>query len=116
MFRCSSTSGWAWRCWPDSSTPARRGLGLPAMTPAPAAVFGNTAFTGALVQGLVGQLSGGRLLLTQAEARAIAANLRPNHVEEATNTSDLKSVDLFGDVTVDVTDRLEVSAGPPLHP
>ncbi len=86
------------------------GLGLPATTPAPAAVFGNTA-SPAPGPGLVGQLSGGKLLLTTAQARAIAANLRPNHVEEATNTSDLDSVDLFADVSADITDRLEISAG-----
>jgi outer membrane receptor protein involved in Fe transport len=87
------------------------GTGLPASNPAPAAVFANTAFTGALMQWLVAQLSGGRILLTPVQARAIAANLRPNHVEEATNTSELDSVDLFGDVAFDLTDRLEVSAG-----
>jgi iron complex outermembrane receptor protein len=87
------------------------GSGLPATTPAPAAIFGNTAFTGALVQGLVGQLSGGRLLLTTPQARAIAANLRANHVEEAGSTSDLEALDLFADLTYDLTDRLEVSGG-----
>lgn len=87
------------------------GTGLPVTTPAPAALFGNTAFTGALVQGLVAQLSGGRVLLPSAQAAAIAGNLRSNHVEEATNTSELTSYDLFGDVTFDVTDRFELSAG-----
>lgn len=87
------------------------GSGLPATTPAPAAVFGNTAFTGAPLRGLVANLSGNRLVLTPAQATAIAANLRANHLEESTNTSDLDSFDLFADVSVDVTDRLEVSAG-----
>lgn len=87
------------------------GLGLAATNPAPAAVFGNTAFTGALMRGLVASLSGNRVVLTPAQAAAIAANLRPNHLEEATNLSALKSFDLFGDVSFDVTDRLEVSAG-----
>jgi iron complex outermembrane receptor protein len=87
------------------------GSGLPATTPAPAAVFNNTAFTGALIQGLVGQVSGGRLLLTGAEGRAIAANLRANHIEEAASTSDLEAIDLFADVSYDVTDRLELSGG-----
>jgi len=87
------------------------GTGLPSTTPAPAALFGATAFTGPLIQGLVGQLSGGNVLLSSAQAAAIAANLRSNHVEEATNTSELTSYDLFGDVTFDVTDRLELSAG-----
>lgn len=87
------------------------GSGLPRTTPAPAAVFGNTAFTGALMQGLLAQLSGNRILVTSAQAQAIAANLRSNHVEEATNTGDLDSIDLFGDVSFDVTDRFEFSAG-----
>lgn len=86
-------------------------LGLPATTPAPEALFANTAFIGQLVQGVAAQTSGGRLLLTPAQAQAIAANLRADHVEEATNTSELNSFDLFGDVSFDVTDRLEVSAG-----
>ena len=90
---------------------AAAGLGLPATTPAPAAVFGSTAFTGALIQGLVAQQSGGRILLSSAQAAAIAANLRSNHVEEATNSSELTSYDVFGDVTFDVTDRFELSAG-----
>lgn len=87
------------------------GLNLPATTPAPAALFANTAFTGALIQGLVGQLSGGRVLLTPTQGRAIAANLRADHVETAVNTSELESFDVFADVTAEVTDRLEVSAG-----
>ncbi|MBI1197041.1 MAG: TonB-dependent receptor [Phenylobacterium sp.] len=87
------------------------GTGLPATTPAPAALFDNRAFTGALLQGLVGQLSGGKLLLTPAQAAAIAANLRSNHVEEATDTSDLDSYDLFADATISVTEKLELSAG-----
>ena len=86
-------------------------LGLPATTPAPEALFANTALIGQLVQGVAAQTSGGRLVLTPVQARAIAANLRPNHVEEASNTSELNSLDLFGDVTFDVTERLEVSAG-----
>ncbi|MGA0605213.1 TonB-dependent receptor [Phenylobacterium sp. VNQ135] len=87
------------------------GLGLPATTPAPAAVFGNTAFTGALLRGLVAAQSGNRLILTPAQAAAIAANLRANHVEETLATSDLDAFDVFADVSYDVTDRLEVSAG-----
>ncbi|WP_269714400.1 TonB-dependent receptor [Caulobacter sp. NIBR2454] len=87
------------------------GLGFAPTTPAPAAVFNNTAFTGALLQGLAAGLSGNRLLLTPAQAVAIAANLRPNHQETATNASSLDSVDVFGDVTFRVTDKLELSGG-----
>ncbi|MDI1282499.1 TonB-dependent receptor [Brevundimonas sp.] len=41
----------------------------------------------------------------------IAANLKPSHIETATNASELESFDLFGDVTFRVTDRLELAAG-----
>lgn len=87
------------------------GSGLPASNPAPLAYFNNTAFTGALVQGLVFQLSGGNILLSGPQAQAIAANLRPDHVEVASYRSELTSYDLFGDVTFAVTDRFEVSVG-----
>jgi len=90
---------------------AGAGSGLPADVPAPMAYFGNTAFTGALIQGLVGQATGGGILLTGPQAQAIAANLRGNHVEEARSTSELTSYDLFADVTYAVTDKLELSAG-----
>lgn len=86
-------------------------LGLPATTPAPEGLFANTALLGQVVQGVAAQASGGRLLLTSAQAQAIAANFRSNHVEEASNTSELDSIDLFGDLSFDVTQRFEVSAG-----
>ena len=86
-------------------------LGLPATTPAPEALFANTAFTSQLLRGLVAQASGNRIVLAPAAAQAIAANLRPNHVEQSITTSDLDSLDLFGDVSFDVTDRFELSAG-----
>lgn len=85
--------------------------GLPKTTPAPAALFDNTAFTGALLQGLVAQSSKGNLVLTSAEASALAARLDPHHVETSRNESDLDSYDLFGDMTFHVTDRLELSGG-----
>ncbi|MFZ4606526.1 MAG: TonB-dependent receptor [Caulobacter sp.] len=87
------------------------GSGLPATTPAPLAYFGNTAFTGALVRGMVASLTGNGIVLPSVQAQAIAANLRANHVETATNTSELTSVDLFADATFAVTDKLELSAG-----
>ncbi|WP_309087542.1 TonB-dependent receptor [Phenylobacterium sp.] len=87
------------------------GLGLPVTTPAPAPVFGNAAFSGALLRGLVAAQSGNRLVLTPAQAAAIAANLRANHVEESLATSDLDSFDVFADVSLDVTDRLEIAGG-----
>lgn len=90
---------------------AAAGLGLPVTTPAPLALFDNTAFTGALIRGLVAQQSGNRLILSPAQAQAIAANLRSNHVEEASNTNGLDSFDIFADVSFDVTENFEVSAG-----
>lgn len=66
---------------------------------------------GGRLRGLMANLSGNRLVLTPMQAAAIAANLRANHVEESLATSDLDSFDLFADVSFDVTDRLEVSAG-----
>ncbi|MFC0634904.1 TonB-dependent receptor [Brevundimonas balnearis] len=87
------------------------GSGLPANQPAPLAVFGNTAFTGALIQGLVAATSGGTILLPTAQAQAIAANLNPAYTEIVTNTAELTSYDVFADVSFDVTDRLEIGAG-----
>ncbi|HYE44176.1 MAG TPA: TonB-dependent receptor [Caulobacter sp.] len=95
------------------------GSGLPADTPAPMAFFNNTAFTGALLRGLVAQLSENpntaafdpAIVLTPAQAQAIAANLRGNHVEAVETTSDLEALDVFVDGTWAVTDRFEISAG-----
>jgi len=46
-----------------------------------------------------------------ALAPAIAGNLKSAHIETPTNASELTSWDVFGDVTVQATDRLELSAG-----
>lgn len=85
--------------------------GLPADNPAALALFANTAFTGALVQGTVAQLSGGNVLLNGAEAAALAGRLNPAHVETSNNTADLDSFDLFADATFKATDRWEISTG-----
>lgn len=87
------------------------GSGLPSDTPAPMAFFGNTAFTGALVRGVVANVSGGNVILSNAQAQAIAANLRPNHVEAVRTTSDLEAWDVFVDGTFAVTPKFEISAG-----
>lgn len=87
------------------------GSGLPADTPAPMAYFGNTAFTGALVQGVVANVSNGNILLNAPQAQAIAANLRGDHIEAVQTTSDLTAWDVFVDGSFAITDRLEVSAG-----
>lgn len=90
---------------------AAAGTGFAANRPAPLALFGNTAFTGALLQGLVAATSGNTLLLSGPQAQAIAGNLRPDYTETFTNSADLQSFDVFADVSFDVTDRLEVGAG-----
>lgn len=41
----------------------------------------------------------------------IVANLKPAHIEESTNASELTSYDVFGDVTFRPTDRWEFAAG-----
>lgn len=46
-----------------------------------------------------------------AYAPLIVANMKPAHIETSTNYSELTSFDVFGDVTVRLTDRLEVAGG-----
>lgn len=87
------------------------GTGLPANQHAPLGLFTNTAFTGALIQGLVAATSGNTILLPGAQAQAIAANLRGDYSEIVTNSADLQSFDIFADVSFDVTDRLEIGGG-----
>ena len=58
-------------------------LGRPLTDVVPSAVFANTAFTGALLQG-VAAASG--VALPAAQAQAIAANLKPAHLETTTNS------------------------------
>jgi outer membrane receptor protein involved in Fe transport len=76
--------------------------------PQPAAVLGNTAFTGALLQGLAGA-SG--VALSTAQAQAIAANLQGDHRETFINDGRTNAWDLYGDVTFKATDSLELTAG-----
>jgi outer membrane receptor protein involved in Fe transport len=90
---------------------AAAGLGLPATTPAPAALFNNTAFTGALMRGLVYAQSGGNVLLSPAQAQAIAANLLTNHVETATVFNEQTAADFYGDLTFKVTDKFQLTGG-----
>lgn len=113
--------------------------GRPGDEPAPLALFGNTAFTGQLLQGVLTQslipaftqalikagvpanqvaaqaaaqaaAQSGALLPT-ALARAIAANLQSAHLESSTNIATTNSWDLFGDVTYKLTDALEIGGG-----
>jgi outer membrane receptor protein involved in Fe transport len=82
--------------------------GRAATDPAPLSVFGSTAFTGALLQGVAGA-SG--VVLSTAQAQAIAANLKPAHREQTTNLAETDSVDIYGDFSFDLTDRIEVGGG-----
>jgi outer membrane receptor protein involved in Fe transport len=82
--------------------------GRPATDPAPLALFSNTAFTGALLQGIAASRG---VALATATARAIAANLQANHLETSTNFATTNSVDVFADTTFHVTDKFEIGAG-----
>jgi len=82
--------------------------GRPLTDPAPSALFGNTAFTGMLLQGIAGAYG---VALAADQALAIAGNLKPGHLETSTNGSRTNAVDLFGDVTVHLSDQFELGAG-----
>jgi len=82
--------------------------GRAASDPAPLALFSNTAFTGQLLQGVAGAYG---VALPTAQAHAIAANLKSAHQETTTNYGRTESWDLFGDVSFNVTERLELGAG-----
>ncbi|AJP71081.1 TonB-dependent receptor [Sphingomonas hengshuiensis] len=82
--------------------------GRAATDPAPLALFSNTAYTGQLLQGVAAAYG---VALPTAQAQAIAANLKSNHLETNTNSARTKSWDLFADATYKLTDRLEVGGG-----
>ncbi|MBB5987080.1 TonB-dependent receptor [Sphingobium lignivorans] len=82
--------------------------GRAATDPAPAALFANPAFTGMLLQGVAGAYG---VALSSAQAQAIAANLKSAHLETSTNTARTNAFDLFGDVTMRVSERFELGAG-----
>lgn len=68
----------------------------------PQATYASAAFLTPVLAGLG---------IPAAARPGIAANLKPVHLEEATNRSELTSYDIFGDLTFALTDRLEVAAG-----
>jgi outer membrane receptor protein involved in Fe transport len=82
--------------------------GRPASDPAPLAVFGNPAFTGALLQGVAASRG---YALAPGLAQAIAANLKANHTETTTNFSETEAFDIFGDVTFRLSDQFELGVG-----
>jgi len=82
--------------------------GRPATDPMPAALLANTAFTGALLQGVAQSYS---VALAGPLAQAIAGNLKAAHGETSTNFSRTNAIDVFGDVTVKLSDSFELGAG-----
>ncbi len=82
--------------------------GRPATDPALAAFFDNTAFTAALLQGVAGSYG---YALNPTLANDIAANLKSSHLETATNASRTRAFDIFGDVSVQLSDQFEIGAG-----
>ncbi len=68
----------------------------------PASVYGSSALLNPILAGFG---------LPGPAIPGIAANLKPAHIETATNSSELTSWDVFGDLTFRLTDRFEVSGG-----
>ncbi|WP_404711902.1 TonB-dependent receptor [Sphingomonas sp. MMS24-J13] len=82
--------------------------GRAATDPAPAALFANTAFTGQLLQGVAAAYG---VPLATAQAQAIAANLKSNHLETSTNYGRTTAFDIFGDASYKLSDQFELGAG-----
>jgi iron complex outermembrane recepter protein len=82
--------------------------GRPASDPAPIGLFANTAFTAQLLQGVAGAFG---YALPGPVAQGIAANLKANHLETTTNTSDTDAFDIFGDVTFRLSPEFEIGVG-----
>jgi len=82
--------------------------GRPASDPAPLSLFGNTLFTGALLQGVAAATG---YALNPLIAQGIAANLQPAEREEQTSFSRTSAFDIFGDVTAKLSTQFEVGAG-----
>ncbi len=76
--------------------------------PPPFAAFTNQTTLRNVIIGL-GAANG--VTISVPTATFLAANLKPAHQESFTNTGETTAIDLFGDVTFAVTDRLEVSGG-----
>ncbi len=76
--------------------------------PAPLAAFSAAPFLSQLLQAAAAR-AGAPLALPLAQA--IAANLKPGHLESATNFGRTDAFDIFGDLTFHATDRIELGAG-----
>lgn len=100
----------------------------PASDPAPISVLGNPAFTTQLLRGIVQQQIAAQVpantpnrdavilglldaTLPLATAQGIAGNLKSNHLETTTNTSQTDSFDIFADVTFRLSPEFEVGVG-----
>ena len=82
--------------------------GRPATDPAPIGLFGNSAFTAALLQGVAANFG---YALPGPVALGIANNLKANHLETTTNTSETDSFDVFADVTFRIAPEFEIGLG-----
>lgn len=82
--------------------------GRPATDPVPMAVLASPAFTGALIQGVAASYG---VPISTAQAQAIGANLKSNHSEVSTNSARTRAVDLFGDITIRLSDQFELGGG-----
>ncbi|RZF65499.1 TonB-dependent receptor [Sphingomonas populi] len=92
----------------DASTPgvlAGGGLipGRAANAPAPISIIDSSAFAANILQRGFG--------LPAAAAAGIATNLPTAHLETNTNTARTNSIDVFGDATIHVTDKLDIGGG-----
>ncbi|HTU09636.1 MAG TPA: TonB-dependent receptor [Allosphingosinicella sp.] len=102
--------------------------GRPTTDPAPISVLGNPAFTTQLLRGVVQQQIAAQVpantpnrdaviaglldaTLPLAVAQGIAANLKPNHMETTTNTSQTDAFDIFADVTFRLSPEFEIGLG-----
>ncbi len=100
----------------------------PATDPAPISVLGNPAFTTQLLRGIVQQQISAQVpantpnrnavilglldaTLPLATAQGIANNLKADHRETTTNTSETDSFDIFGDITFHVSPVFEIGVG-----
>ena len=82
--------------------------GRPATDPAPAAMFDNGLFNALLLQGVAGSFG---YPLGFATASGIAANLKSNHRETETNSSETDAFDIFGDLSWQATPQVELGVG-----
>lgn len=69
------------------------------------------AYPTVVLGALTAPAAAGGFGLSVPVAQGLLANMKPAHIEESTNSGELTSYDVFGDVSYRLTDRLELSAG-----